>query len=112
MAASIKYSTDVTWGATGAGTLSYGKILSCTRKLTAKQFEQADEDGELYSLVLYDQREEISLEVLAKATQTKPAIGDVITIDSVTDIIITEAEIAWKQGDTVKYNITAWKSVA
>lgn len=112
MAASIQYSTDITWGATGAGTVSYGKILSCTRKLTAKQFEQPDEDGELHSLVLYDQREEFSLEVLAKSTQVKPAIGDIITIDSVASIIITEAEIAWKQGDTVKYNITAWKSVA
>lgn len=112
MAVDKKYSTDVTWGAAGAGTVSYGKILSCTRKLTTKQFEQADENGEIHSLVLYDQREEFSLEVLAKETQVKPALGDVVTLDGVADVIVTEAEIAWKQGDTVKYNITAWKSVA
>ena len=112
MSAEIKYSTDITWGTTGAGTVSYGKILSANRKLTAKQFEQMDENSELHSLVLHDQRVEVTLEVLAKATQVQPAIGDVITIDSTADIIITEVDIAWRQGDTVKYNITAWKSVA
>lgn len=112
MSVENKYSTDVTWGSSGAGTVSYGKILSCTRRKTTKQFEQPDENGELHALVLYDQREEFTLEILAKATQVKPEIGEVVTIDAVTDIIVTEAEIAWKSGDTVKYTITAWKSVA
>lgn len=112
MAVEKKYSTDVTWGTTGAGTVSYGKILSCTRKLTAKQFEQMDENGELHSLVMYDQREEFTLEILAKETQAKPALGDLVTIDGVAEAIVTEAEISWSQGDTVKYNVTAWKSVA
>lgn len=112
MAADIKLATAITWGTTGAGTVSQGKILSCTKKNTAKSFEQPDEDGELYSLVLYDQRVEVSLEVLATATPSLPDVGDAIAVGGVADMIVTEAEIAWKVGDTVKLNITAIKSVA
>jgi hypothetical protein len=112
MSVEKKYSTDVSWGTAGAGTLSYGKILSCTRRSTNKQFEQTDENGELHSLILHDQREEFTLEILAKATESRPALGGTLTCDSVAAVIITEVEVAWKAGDTVKYSITAWKSVA
>jgi hypothetical protein len=112
MAADIKLSTAVTWGTVSAGTVSAGKILSCNRKTTAKQFEQLDENNEVHSLVLHDQREEVTLEVLATSTSTPPAIGSTITVAGVTDLIVTEAETVWKQGDTKKFNITAWKSIA
>lgn len=112
MSASIKLSTAITWGSTSAGTLTAGKILSCNKKSTVKQHEEADEDGEVHSLVLYDQREEVTLEVLATDTSTPPATGSVITVAGVTDLIVTEAEVVWQRGNTKKFNITAWKSVA
>lgn len=112
MSVSIKLANTITWGSSSAGTLTSGKILSCTRKTTAKQFEQPDEKGEVHTLVLYDQREEFSVEVLATDTSTPPALGSTIDIGGVTGVIVTEAETAWKQGDTKKFNITGWKSIA
>lgn len=112
MSVSIKLATDITWGSSAAGTLTSGKILSLTRKSTNKQFEQPDENGEVHSLVLYDQREEFSIECLATDVSAPPALGSLITAGGVTDILVTEVEIAWKQGDTKKFNITGWKSVA
>ena len=112
MSVEIKLSNAITWGSSAAGTLTSGKILSLTRKTTCKQFEQPDEDGEVHALVIYDQREELSIECLATAESDKPAIGSTITAGDVTDAIVTESEVAWKQGDTKKFNITAWKSIA
>ena len=76
----IKFGDDIIWGTSTAGTLSYGKILSCTSKSTAKKFEQEDENDELYSMVIHDQREEVDVEVLAGTEAAKPAIGDEVTI--------------------------------
>jgi hypothetical protein len=113
MSVQKKLSTDVQWGTTGAGTLSAGKILSCTKKSTAKTFEQTDEDDELHSLLMYDQREEVSVEILAKAAgSTQPMPGDTATVAGVTDMIVMEGETVWKKGDTVKYNATLMKSTA
>ena len=109
---SIRYSPDVTWGTTSLGVIAFGKILSASRKMTNKQFEQTNENGELHSLILYDQREEFSMEILARATQARPILGSTITLDGVVSLIITEVDISWKNTDTIKYNVTAWKSVA
>lgn len=112
MSAAIKYSAEVVWGSSSAGTTEIGQIISCNRKSTAKQHEEPDESGELHSLVIYDQREEVTVEILAGATAAPPAIGDTFNMGGVTALIVTEAEVVWKRGDTKKINITAWKSVA
>lgn len=112
MSVEIKLSTAVTWGSSGAGTVSAGKIISCNKKSTVKQHEDADEDGEVFSLVLYDQRQEVTLEILATNVSTEPAIGSTISAGGVVDLIVTEAETVWQRGNTKKFNVTAWKSVA
>jgi hypothetical protein len=112
MAVSIKLGSDVIWGTSSAGTLTVGKILSCKSKSTAKIFEQNDEDDELYSLVIHDQREEIEVEVLAKTSQTKPAIGTALTIAGITDAIVISSEENWQAGATKKFTISFLKSTA
>lgn len=112
MSVAIKLDTGVTWGSSGAGTVSAGKILSCTKKNTAKAFEQMDENDELFSLIMHDQRVEVSLEVLATANATVPSPGDAVTVAGVTDLLVMDSEIAWKAGDTVKINMTLMKSIA
>jgi len=115
MAASIKLGTDVVWGisSTEGGTLTTaGKLLSVDRKTTAKQFEQEGETGEVYSVIFYDQREEVTCEVLCKIAATIPAPGGTITVGGVTDLIVSDVTVKWKAGDTKKLSITAWKSIA
>jgi hypothetical protein len=113
MAAAIKLSDVVVWGSSGAGALvTLGTVISCNKKSTVKQHEETDDNGEVHVLVLYDQREEVTLEILAGKEAVQPATGSTITIGGVTDLIVTEAETVWKRGDTKKFNVSAWKSVA
>lgn len=112
MAVEIKLGTDIIWGSSTAGSLACGKILSCSSKSTAKKYEQMDEDDELYSLIFHDQREEITVEVLAKTAQAKPAPGSTLNIAGVTAAIVTESEEKWSAGDTKKFSISFLKSTA
>jgi hypothetical protein len=118
MSVAIKYASTIQWGSTAAGTSGYGKILSASRKLSHKSEEVMDENGELHSLVLYDQREEWDLEVLCPATVTYPALGAEIDLGStagggaVTALIVMSVDIKWTAGGTTKLSITAFKSVA
>lgn len=115
MAVSIKLGTDVVWGisSTEGGTLaSAGKLLSVDLKKTSKQFEQEGENGEVYSVIFYDQREEVTCEVVCKTAATIPSPGSNITVGGVTDLIVSDATVKWKAGDTKKLSITAWKSIA
>lgn len=112
MAAEIKLGQDVTWGTSAAGTLTCGKIISCDVKNTAKAFEQTDEDDELYSLILHDQRKQINVEVLAKNAQSVPEPGDLVTVGGVTDAIVLESSEKWAVGTTKKFAMTLVKSTA
>ncbi len=112
MAVDIKFGQEIVWGTSSAGTLSHGKILSADSKSTAKKFEQEDEDGELYSMVIYDQREEVTVEVLANTTAVKPAIGDLLTIAGVTDMIVIDSSEKWATGQSKKFSISLMKPTA
>lgn len=121
MSVEIKVSDTITWSTAGAGTtpITGGKILSATRKVTCKQFEQEDENAELSSLVLYDQREEWEVEVLCPKTFTSlPAIGSEVSLGSansggvVATIIVLGVELKWSVGTTAKISMTLLKSVA
>lgn len=112
MSVAIKFGQDVIWGTASAGTLTHGKILSATSKSTAKKFEQEDEDGELYSMVIHDQREEVTVEVLTKPAAVKPAIGTLLTIAGVTDMMVMDSEDKWTAGQTKKMSISLMKPTA
>jgi hypothetical protein len=113
MAASIKYSTEIVWGASGAGSLSgVGVILSATRKQTSEVFEQKDANGENHSVVFYDPKEEITVEVLAAATATLPAIGSEATIAGVTACLVIDVEEKWSNTDSKKISLTLKKWLA
>jgi hypothetical protein len=106
MAVNIKLGSDIVWGSSTAGTLVCGKILSCNSESGGKEFEQEDEDGETYSFILFDDREEIDVEVLAKTAQAKPARGVELAIAGVTAAIVTKSAEKWQAGQTKKFAIS------
>ncbi len=112
MSVQIKLGDDLIWGTEEAGTLTQGKILSCESKSGGKMFEQEDENGETYSVIFYDDTEEITVEVLAGEEATKPARGDEIDIAGVTDALVTESADKWSAGATKKMSITFKKWTA
>ena len=116
MAVDIQLGADIVWGTTGAspGTViaALGKVISCESKSTAKMFEQTNEDDELYGLVIYDQREEVTLEVLAAVAAAKPAPGDALECAGVTTLICKDSSEKWAVGATKKISITAFATTA
>lgn len=113
MAAVIKYSTDIVWGASTAGTLAtVGKILSVTRKRTSEVFEQKDENGENHSVIFFDPKEELSVECLALPTAVVPAPGDEVTVGGVTAALVLDAEETWANADAKKIKMTLKKWLA
>ena len=115
MAASIKLGQDIVWGTTsaaGTGSAALGKIISIESKSTSKVHEQPDEDGELYSMVMFDQKEEITVEILAKPSVTKPAVGSTLTIAGVTDAIVMDSTEKWANQEGKKFSLTLMKSTA
>ena len=115
MAVAIKLGTDLifsTSGTGGAGTSTLGKILSCTSKSGGKELEQEGDDGQTYSLILFDDREEISVEILAGASAVKPARGALVTIAGVTDALVIDSEVKWQSGQTKKISMNLRKYTA
>lgn len=112
MSVQIKLGTDVVWscaGAGGAGTSTLGKILSATSKGGGKELEQEGDDGQTYSLILFDDTEEIDIEVLATAAAVKPARGTLLAIAGVTDAIVMSSEYKWAAGQTKKIGVSLRK---
>lgn len=112
MAVNIQLGTDIVWGTATAGTLVSGKILSANAKSGGKEFEQEDENGETYAFIQFDDREDISVEVLAKTLGVKPARGDLLTVAGVTDAIVLDADEKWAAGQTKKFAVTLRKYTA
>lgn len=113
MAVAIKYSTQIVWGASTAGTLTeQGVILSASRKRTSEVFEQKNASGENHSVVFYDPKEEISVEVLAKPDSTVPSPGDEVTVAGVTAALVIDAEEVWSNSDAKKIRMTLKKWTA
>jgi len=108
---SIKLGTAITWGAPTALGASKGIVLSCEAKSTAKMHEQLDADGGLASAIYHDQREEVTVEILADPAAVQPDIGDSINIGGVTAVLVTEATTKWSTTEGKKFSISGFKSV-
>ena len=114
MAVSTILGTDVVWGTSGVtagtGVSTIGKILSFDSKLVTKTSEQADENDELYSMIYYDPREEITLEILAKPATTKPVPGGTIVVNTLTYYVKDSSE-KWASNAAKKYSVAAWRKI-
>jgi len=112
MAIQIKRSPDIVWGTTTAGTLTQGIILSATRKKTSEVFEQKNAIGENHSVIFYDEKEELSCEVLADPAATLPEIGAEVTLAGVTAALVIDCEEKWSNNDAKKISLTLKKWLA
>ncbi len=115
MSVSIKLATDVIWGTSGVtlgtGISTVGKLLSFDSKLITKNAEQGDESDELYAMIYYDNREEITLEILAKSAAAKPSPGDAITVNTLVYYVKDSSE-KWASNAAKKFSVTAWRKVS
>ena len=107
MAVIIREGQEILWGTSSAGTVTQGKILSADRTRDSKVHEQEDENGETYSLVFYDPKDEVEIEVLAKPGATIPAPGDALTVGGVASLYVLRASEKWSSNNSKKISISA-----
>lgn len=93
MAEVIKGNNTITWGA-GDGA-SVGKVQSASNKLGGDKVELLDENGETFSVIYFNDKNECEFEAITLAAVTPPVRGDAITIGGVANCLVDEVELKW-----------------
>jgi hypothetical protein len=106
-----KIDTDIVWGTQVALGAGKGIVISCEAKSTVKVADILDGEGALADAVFHDQREEVTVEILASQAATKPKPGTELDFGGVTAVIVTESSWKWASGEGKKLSITGLKSV-
>lgn len=107
MAAIIKGNSTITWGAgTGA---ALGKVQSASKKTGSDKIELLDENGEVFTVVYFNEKKECQFEAIALSAATLPAIGDTITIGGVSSCLVDSIEEKWDNKTAKMFTVTATK---
>ena len=107
MAARIKGNNTITWGAGDAASL--GKIQSASRKLGGDKVELLDEDGEVFCVIYFNDKNECEFEAVFLSTVTLPERGDTITIGCITNALVDDLDEKWSNKNAKMFTIRATK---
>ncbi len=107
MAAVIKGNNTITWGAGDAGSL--GKIQSGSRKLGGDKVELLDENGEVFTAVYFNDKNECEFEAIFLSSITLPARGDTINIGGLIGALVDDIEEKWANNNAKMFTIRATK---
>jgi hypothetical protein len=107
MAAVIKGNNTIVWGAGGAASL--GKIQSGSRKLGGDKIELLDEEGEVFSAIYFNDKNECEFEAIFLSTVILPVRGDAITIGGIAACYVDDIEEKWANNNAKMFTIRATK---
>ena len=107
MAATIVGNNTITWGA-GAGA-SMGKVQSATQKRGGDKVELLDENGEVFCVIYFNDKDECEFTAIFLSTVTLPARGSTITIGGVAACRVDDYEVMWENTNAKKFTIRATK---
>lgn len=117
MAHSIVSNTrGVTWGTSGAasgGSIGSGILTRVRQRKDGKTFELMDENAEVITVVLHDEKSELQVDVDTGTGTALPNRGDTLTVFGVAGKVLS-AELVAAQGAVKKLSITAtkWTNIA
>lgn len=106
-----KYDEDIVFGTTVDLGEGNGIVLSCSAKYMVKEEEITDGEGALVSVVQYDERVEVDVEILMDKAATTPEVGDEVNIGAVPAVILTEVSENWASGSAKKLSMRGVKSL-
>ena len=107
MSARIKGNNTIIWGAGSVSTM--GKIQSGSKKLGGDKVELLDENGEVFSAVYFNDKNECEFEAIFLAAVILPARGDAITIAGVVNALVDDLEEKWSNNNAKMFIIRATK---
>lgn len=106
--------TTAVWGAANIGTTtSYGTVVRCAVTKRAKQKPRLSNVGETVGVTIYDQSDEVELDVECNDAATLPAVGDAIQVDGLSGVVVTQPQRLWDREDYKKFRIrgTKWSAM-
>lgn len=102
----IKGGSSVVWGV--AGTNAAGTVLTCDIDDSAAYEKIESQTGAVTGIVIYDTETTIKMSIIAGASAARPAIGDTLTVGSLSGTVLKSSlKAANKQ--TVKFEVEASK---
>lgn len=107
MAEVIKGNNTITWGA-GDGA-AIGKVQSASKKTGGDKVELLDENGEVFSVIYFNGKNECEFETIMLSGVTPPARGDAITIGVVANCLVDDVEEKWQNNNAKMLTIRATK---
>jgi len=107
MAEVIKGNNTIIWGS-GDGA-SVGKVQSATKKLGGDKVELLDENGEVFSVIYFNDKNECEFEAIMLSSVTPPVRGDSITIGGLAGCLVDDVELKWVNNNAQMISIRATK---
>ncbi len=107
MSAVIKGNQLITWGAGAAAGL--GIVQSASTELGGEEVELLDEDGEVFCVIFFNDKDECEFEALMQSSVTPPERGDSINIGGVVGAFVKRVKLIWANKEAQKISIQATK---
>lgn len=97
MSVTIKGNQLITWGAGQAG--GVGKVQSASRKRGGDKVELLDENGEVFCVIYFNDKDECEFEAVFQSNITLPERGTAITIGGVVGCLVDDWEVKWQNNN-------------
>jgi hypothetical protein len=88
-------SNTVVFGTAGLVT-GYGTIVSCKRKHGGDKLELKDEEGRVFCVIYFNDKDECEFTAIFKTDVTLPARGDALSIASLANCRLDDFDIEWQ----------------
>jgi hypothetical protein len=100
--------TGITNAVWGISSVAYtGFCVSISLKRDGEESKIFDGNGFTLGLILYDDKDECTVDMILQTTDTVPTRGTVVTVASQVGFIVKSIERMWNQRDQAKWRFTA-----
>lgn len=87
---------------TGSGIIQSGDLT-----LDGDMLEVQDENGFVVAVIYYNDKKEITFEMVVKTAAPELERGDELTVAGVIGALVKSTKLMWKNNDVRKYSVTA-----
>lgn len=95
------------------GVYGTGQIVEDgNKRLTGDKLEIQDNDGNVVTVIYFNDKNECSFLMVVKTAAPSLARGDAITIGGVADCLVDDTEEIWRRGDVRKFRVNATRYAA
>ena len=105
--------TTATWGVPSiqGDTYAEGKVISMSVETSCEQEPLPDRYGETVGLAMFDEKDNLDIEIIVEQGTPMPAIGEALVIDGISGIVLSRSK-KWENRGWMKFSCKATHFVA